>query len=291
MGQQPGPSRGQGGGSVTRRRVLVAGLLGAGAVGGAVALQRADLPSLDRMPGVSGWSAPFPPELRARPVPVGRDALSTRRSFGPARHVYEVTGRPSAAFVTPDLGERVDAWLALHRRHVGQAADEVRTFGAWVAGSSSSWHSSGEAVDVARLRGGGRELASLRHDVWRDAPASELARRLRTYWRTAAGLHHEFADVLTYLYDDAHANHVHVDLGRFGAERPRLIRRSRVQAQGVQAMLVHVWGRTDVTVTGELDDRSLDAAGQVAADAGRPEGLDASREAWQAFLVATMQRD
>ena len=46
--------------------------------------------------------------------------------------------------------------------------------------------------------------------------------------------------MLTHLFDAAHANHIHVDLGRSGPERPRLIRRSRAQVQAVRAMCRHV---------------------------------------------------
>lgn len=269
-----------------RRAVLAAGTLGLGAlsIGGyAVSRGAPDLKS------IVGSAAPYPPELRRTPVPVAREALQARSRLGQARHVYEVDGRPAPFYVTEPFGARLDRWLALHRSHVGQAPDEIRSYGAWVRTSATSWHSSGEAVDVAGLRVGGRELVSLRHDLWRDAPAPELRRRLALYWRTAAGLHHEFADVLTYLFDDAHANHVHVDTGRFGPEQPRLIRRSRAQVQAVQAMCRHVWGRTDVETTGDFDRVTRDATTQILERAGGPGELADSREAWQAFLVATMR--
>lgn len=289
MEQQPGGAPSVGGvvrgapAGPSRRAVLTGGLLGLAGLGTATyAVSRGALP------GVPSLSEPFPPEARIDPVPVGRSALERRRALGPAEHVYEITGRPSPYYVTEQFGIRLDQWLALHRRHVGGDPDELRTYGAWVAGSATSWHSSGEAIDLARLRAGGRDLVSLRHDLWRDAPATELRRRLSTYWRTAAGLHHEFADVLTYLFDDAHANHIHVDLGRFGDERPRFIRRSRAQVQAVQAMCRHVWARTDVEITGSYDEVTNAATADVLAAHGGGELTD-SREAWQAFLVATMQ--
>ena len=163
-----------------------------------------------------GALGPPPPELRIDPQPVDFTDLQARRAIDGARHVYEVTGRRATYYVTEPFGRRLDRWLALHRTHIGRAPDEIRSYGAWVRGSSTSWHSSGEAIDIARLRADGKDLTSLRYDLWRDAPAPELRRRLALYWRTAAGLHHEFADVLTYLFDDAHANHIHVDIGRSG---------------------------------------------------------------------------
>jgi hypothetical protein len=220
---------------------------------------------------------------------VSRDALETRTTIGGAEHVYEVDGEAARYFVTAEFGARLDAWLALHELHTGQDVDAVRSYGAWVPGKPGSWHSAGSAFDVARLRRSGKDVVSLRYDVWRDAPERERRARLRTYWRTAAGLHHEFADVLTYLYDGAHANHIHVDIGRFGDERPRLIRRSRVQAQAVQAMCRHVWGRTDVEITGTYDDATRDATTAILEQVGGPGELADSREAWQAFMVATLR--
>ena len=280
------PRSGQSG--LTRRRLLTLGAVGAVAAGGAYAVSRG--PGLASLPQLAGLGEPPPPELRIDPQPVDRSALQARRRIGAAAHVYEVTARPATYYVTEPFGARLDRWLALHRRHVGQVPDEVRSYGAWVRGSATSWHSSGEAIDIARLRADGRDLTSLRYDLWRDAPAPELRRRLALYWRTAAGLHHEFADVLTYLFDAAHSNHIHVDLGRFGPERPRLIRRSDAQVQAVQAMCRHVWGRADVELTGDFDTVTRDATTRILEQSGGPGELADSREAWQAFMVATMER-
>lgn len=278
------------GAGVTRRRLLTLGALGAlGAVaaGGAYAVSRGS--GLRSLPQLPHLGEPAPPELRIDPRPVDFRELEARRRIGTARYAYEVTGRPATYYVTQPFGARLDRWIALHRKHIGQMPDEVRSYGAWVRGSATSWHSSGEAIDLARLRAGGRDLVSLRYDQWRDAPAAELRQRLALYWRTAAGLHHQFADVLTYLFDEAHSNHIHVDIGRFGPEQPRLIRRSNAQVQAVQAMCRHVWGRTDVETTGEFDDVTGDATTRILEQAGGPGELADSREAWQAFLVATMR--
>ena len=273
---------------LSRRRLLTLGAVGAATAAGVYAVSRG--PGLPSLPQIPGLGEPTPPELRLDPQPVDFTDLQARRRIGQAAYAYEVNGRPATYYVTEPFGARLDRWLALHRRHVGQSPDQIRSFGAWVRGSSTSWHSSGEAIDIARLRADGRDQISLRYDQWRDAPASELRRRLRLYWGTAAGLHHEFADVLTYLFDAAHANHIHVDIGRFGPEQPRLIRRSDAQVQAVQAMCQYVWGRTDVEITGDFDDVTRDATTRILEQVGGPGELAESREAWQAFMVATMER-
>lgn len=273
---------------LTRRGFITLGVLGLGtAAAGTYAVTRG-LPDLPEIPGVSG---PSPREVFQRPVPVDHTALEARTRLGPAAYAYEISGKPATYYVDPAFGKRLEQWLAFHTQQTGQAPDTIRSYGAWAPASDTSWHSSGQAFDLARLRAGGKDLVSLRYDQWRDAPAAELRRRLAAYWKVAAGLHHEFADVLTYLYDSEHANHIHVDTGRFGAERPRLIRRSRVQVQAVQAMCRHVWGRTDVEITGEWDDRTRDVTTQILEGVGADAELSESQQAWQAFMVATMRHD
>lgn len=264
-----------------RRGVLSLGAMGAlGLVGGGYALTAAGRPD---------YPVTMTRETRSRPVEVARADLTPRASIGTARHRYEVTGVATPYYATDSMADRLDAWLALHRRHTGQSPDQVATFGAWTSGTGTSCHHSGEAIDIAALRRGDKDLASARYDRWRDDPASEVRARLRTYWQLASGLHLQFADVLTYLYDDRHTNHIHIDTGRFGPTgAARLIERSRVQTQALQAMCVHVWGRHDVQVTGELDSLTRDATTAILRDHGGRGEITDGVEAWQTFLVATM---
>ncbi|MDN5768410.1 MAG: hypothetical protein L0H96_08075 [Humibacillus sp.] len=267
---------------LARRGVLAIGALGAlGLAGGGYAVTAAGRPD---------FPVTKTREVRSRPDVVARSELTARARIGSAAHRYEVNGLATPYYATDAMAERLQGWLALHRRHTGQTPDRVFTFGAWTRGDGTSWHHSGEAIDIAALRRGGKDVASARYDRWRDDPAAELRGRLRTYWQLAAGLHLQFADVLTYLYDDRHTNHIHVDTGRFGPSgAPRLIQRSRVQTQALQAMCVHVWGRRDVEVTGELDSATRDATSAILRDHGGRGEITDGVEAWQAFLVATMR--
>src|SRR6478752_3785137 len=149
---------------LSRRRVLSLGAVGAVAAGSYAVSRGPGLPSL---PQLAGLGEPTPPELHLDPEPVDFRDLQARQRIGSAVHVYEVTARPSTFYVTESFGARLDRWLALHRRHVGQTPDEIGSYGAWVAGPATSWHRSGEAMDIARLRTGGRDLTSLRYDQWR----------------------------------------------------------------------------------------------------------------------------
>lgn len=267
---------------LARRSALALGAVGVlGLASGGYALSTAGRPS---------YPVTMTSEVHARPDPVTRGRLTARTRVGTAAHRYEVTGRPSPYYATDAMARRLDTWLGLHQKHTGQKPDRLSSYGAWTRGEGSSWHHSGEAIDIAALRRGGKDVASARYDQWRDDPAPEVRRRLRTYWQLAAGLHLQFADVLTYLYDARHVNHIHVDTGRFGPTgAPRLIERSRVQAQSLQAMCVHVWGRGDVKVTGELDGPTRDATTAILRDHGGQGEITDGVEAWRSFLVATMR--
>ena len=223
------------------------GVVGAmGAAGGAWAALGGDDPTRP---------VTMTPESRADPVAVPHTALQGRTKVGPAAYSYEVDGKAATYFVTPTFGARLDRWMATWREHSGLVPDEVRSYGAWTAGGGTSWHSSGEAFDIARLRAGGKDLTSSRYDQWRDGPAAERRRAQRLYWRHRGGPAHTSSPTsLTYLFDAAHSNHIHVDIGRFGPTGAAAAhRRSGAQVQAVQAMCRHVWGRTDVQVTGEFD--------------------------------------
>lgn len=230
------------------------------------------------------------PESHADPIPVHRTDLQTRTALGAATYVYEVDGQPTAFYATADFATRLERWFATHLKETGQRPDEVWSFGAWTPGAERSWHGSGEAFDVGRLRSGGKDLVSARYDRWRDDTQAEVRTRLRLYWQLAAGLHLEFADVVTYLYDSNHSNHIHVDTGRFGPNgTPRLIPRSEVQVQAIQAMCRHVWGRSDVEISGHLDTATRDATSKVIADHGGGHAIDDGVEGWRAFLLPTLR--
>ena len=124
--------------------------------------------------------------------------------------------------------------------------------------------------------------------MWGSRTGPALRSAARAYWQLAASLHRDFAYVLTYLYDNAHHNHIHVDDGRSGAGRSSLHRGMRVQAQAVQAMCVHVWGR-DIEITGAWDAATRAATGEILREAGIGGSLTGDAQ-WHAFLTATASR-
>lgn len=248
---------------------------------------------------------------RGRPAPsaVPADALPQVASLAGAPLVYEVTGEPASFPIEPAFAERLDACLSRH----AEAADwgtpgAVSTYGTWRSTSDgerpTSWHQEGRAFDLARVTAqDGSELVSCRYDLWSGLPegSPERAAHERAYWRVAAALHRDFAYVLTYLYDAAHHNHIHVDNALSGEGRSSFRPGSWVQVHAVQAMCRHVWGR-DTPITGDWDAQTREHVAGVLEEIGvrsDSEGLfgggvgglfgggSLDDEEWHAFLEAT----
>lgn len=283
---------------VTRRSLL--GLAGLGAVAGAgwwVGPARIDA-AVDSAADTfraaveearSGGLRPGPGQ-RERPQAVAAADLTGHRELAGAPLVYEVTGAPGTFPMEAAFAARLDASLRSHWEATGWGVPaQLRTYGTWRQTSdgedASSWHHAGRGFDLAAVRGGdGGELVSCRYDLWGGGPDQD--RQAREYWRMAATLHRDFAFVLTYLYDGAHHNHIHVDNGLSG-DGPGVFRPgSRLQVHAVQAMCTHVWG-LDVPVTGRWDTPTWDATTRVLDRIGAGGRLTSGQSRWQSFLSAT----
>ena len=273
MDEQSGPSRPT---LVTRRGVL--------ALGGAAVVGGAGLAWSTRGPG---FPVTMTPEVRAWPVPVERAALPGATRVGAATYRYEVTGAPATYWAEPAFAARLGAWLADFSTLTGLRPDTIRGYGAWAPGEGKAWHGAGQAFDLARLQRGGKDVVSARYDLWRGQREPRLTAQRAAYWRLVATLHLHFADVLTYRYDAAHATHLHVDSGRFGAGAPRLIERSRVQVTSVQAICQYVWRDSSVQISGQFDEPTAVATRRVLAGAGFPGEIWHGVEGWSAFMRAS----
>lgn len=221
---------------------------------------------------------------------VTRAELDPHTALGSLPLVYEVNQSRSRFFFEPGFFAQLESWLDFVTASPGlEGLAQIRTYGSWTDRGSScdSWHHSGRAFDLASLRSRDATLVSCRYDQWRDAPEGELASARRAYWRLAASLHLHFAYVLTYLYDDTHLNHIHVDNGRSGSGLSQLRTRSRVQVQAVQAICSYVWDEP-VEITDRWDGATAQAARRVLERIGIRGELDDSTENWHAFLRASV---
>lgn len=232
------------------------------------------------------------PGPRPRPTAADQAGLESYRHLADARLHYEITGRAVAFSMEPGFARRLDACLRSHWAAQGwETPARLTSYGTWIAadGQTDSWHHAGRAFDVGRVvAADGSELVSCRYDVWGARSGAAKRAAERAYWQLAASLHRDFAYVLTYLFDDAHHNHIHVDDGRSGAGRSSFSRGMRLQVRAVQAMCGHVWDR-DVPITGSWDAATRDATGEILREAGIG-GRLVGDEQWHAFLTATAGR-
>lgn len=229
---------------------------------------------------------------RARPSCVARSSLAEHTDLGGLPLRYEVTGRRSRFAFDPGFYTQLEQWVATLEPTFGSAPTRLSTYGSWTSPGRGegcgSWHQAGRAFDLAAVRlADGREI-SARHDRWRDQRGTALREAQRGYWRLAAELHRRFAHVLTYLYDDAHDNHLHVDNGRSGSGLSRFRTASRVQVQAVQAMATHLWDEP-VATTGRWDADTRRAVRRVLDRADVGPGLT-DPAGWHGFLTASARR-
>jgi hypothetical protein len=221
-----------------------------------------------------------------------RSSLDSHDTLNRLPLVYEVSERRTSFAFDPGFYTQLGRWLTGYAASSGLAEpDEVWSYGAWTDGGTScdSWHNSGRAFDLGRLRLADGGVVSCRYDLWRSDTGARRERALRRYWALAASLHQDFAYVLTYPYNARHHNHIHVDNGRSGSSRSTLSTRSPSQLQAVQAICTHLWDEP-VDITGAWDRPTRAATRRVLDRIGEPDHLDDSVKAWRAFLSASVPR-
>jgi hypothetical protein len=97
------------------------------------------------------------------------------------------------------------------------------------------YHGSGRAVDLHYFDTAGTSRAfNADYGVWRNWTGTALTDVRKRYWAIASSLHYDFTYVLTYLYNQEHWTHIHVDDGvsrssgtRFDTDCPRRCNTSR----------------------------------------------------------------
>lgn len=193
---------------------------------------------------------------------------------------YEVDRAATSMQADPSLLERLELWAADWAELSGLGTiQEVWSYGAYVD-KCSSFHQAGRAFDFAEVVHEGGSV-SCRYDTWNPGTAAQL----RDYWRLAASLHLHFAYTLTYLYNEQHHNHIHVDNSVSGEDLSTFSSRSGVQVQLVQSALRHVHGR-DVEATGSYDEQTKAELRQVQSELGLTDPLSGAA-GWHGFLRAT----
>ncbi len=227
-------------------------------------------------------------DFSVQAVCVNPSTLARHGALGAATSVDEQTKRPATLIINEAFFQQLYNW-----RNWWQAncpwpwTTELRHLGAYSArdGSCSSWHEAGRALDFTCLAD---DVTTIhfwgRYDLWRSLP--NAAAHYRRYWAGAASLHYHFRSVLTYYYNTAHHNHIHIDNGENGNALTTFSSSSKAQVQGVQGICGNIWGYACGT-DGVWDTAVSNAASAVLARAGRPGKLTDSVNHWRTFLYAS----
>lgn len=216
----------------------------------------------------------------ARCVP--RATLTRQTTIADRPLVYEISRRRSGFWLDEGFHGQLEGWFTRFVADPNRSApSEIWTYGSWTDGEPDchSWHNAARAFDLSRLRTGGRDLVSCRFDQGRNG--ADVDRQRRRYWALAASLHHDFAYVLTYLYNTQHHNHIHVDNGRSGSGLSTFSTRSPAQTQAIQAMISYLWD-IPVDITGRWDATTRRASRTVLDRIEVADDLETSVDAWRA---------
>src|SRR6266508_2072823 len=120
------------------------------------------------------------------------------------------------------------------------AHGDIQTYGAHNDDRVSEAHNNGRGFDLSRIYATGTDgdlhrRFFARHDIWKDWTGDAFTEARRHYWATAASAHHHFRNVLTYLYNADHDNHIHIDNLVSGTSNSEFDTGSEAQVQHVQA--------------------------------------------------------
>jgi hypothetical protein len=223
---------------------------------------------------------------------VDPSTLTRHTAIGGATLIYELTGDARTDLFNEAFFQRLYNWrMFYYNNNPWSLLTSVWNLGAY-ANRPGSWHCDGRAFDITRGYGTntGNTLQFLaRYDIWSTYTGSTLVLYRRRYWAAAASLHYYFRDTLTYWFDAAHRNHIHVDNGQSGTSLSTFSTGSGTQVQSVQAMLSYVWGYSERNTTW---DDSIDGnrAAAVLARIGYGGRITSGQNYWLAFLQGTVRK-
>lgn len=157
-----------------------------------------------------------------------------------------------------------------------------------------SMHNYGRALDITRMymTNSSSVLVKVfdgRYANWKTQTGSTLTTTRKRFWATVASLHYHFRSVLTYMYDSAHEDHVHVDNGYSGDGNSTFATNVYPQVQHVQACLVYIWGYTTVPLDGIWSQSTADAARAALGRIGITGWITDSQYNWLQFNKASLR--
>jgi hypothetical protein len=275
---------------LSRRKLLVAGAAGlAGA--GLIPPGRASAAG----PNPSGLAPATEPAGLPEPGTITPMAMISRNYLGSTGcHLhYEPTGNRTSFTFESAFYNQLSAWKENINANTPDSwgwASQVYSYGAYT--NKEGMHGLGRAFDIGRIlyvnSSGDRQWISMRYDVWRnDAGADWWKRR---YWGTAASLMGRFRHVLTYMDNQEHWNHIHVDNAYYGApENATFSTGSSSQTYIVQGACRQVWGLS-TAVDGDWGPETESHSTSVLRRIGRTSGTITNSANFRAFCTASFRK-
>lgn len=208
------------------------------------------------------------------------------------RTVYEGSGELAGFGYRPSFHDRMSVWMRFWANHTPagfQTPFRVWTWGVHADHRESEAHNNGRGFDLTRIyvtnaNGVLVRRFNGRYDLWNGTDSAAVERQ--RYWATAASLHLCFRNVLTYYWDAAHHNHIHIDNLVSGLENSFFDPDSPAQVQHVQACCRFIWGK-GTAVDGSYGPQTTQDAHEVLVRIGEGGFLTGPQEKWAAFNRAT----
>lgn len=207
---------------------------------------------------------------------------------------YEPTGARAKFKYNPTFHSQLGTWLEFWYLNTPASYTKpfhVYSYGAYVDKGDDA-HSLGRGFDLARIfvTDGGtldRKFTG-RYDIWSTWGATAKAEARRHYWATAASAHYYFRDVLTYLFNADHHNHIHIDNTVTGTTSS-YDTSSKAQTQHVQACLNYIWGKS-TTINSSWNSQTQANSTAVLRRIGQSSGTLTTKANWLAFNKASLRK-
>ncbi len=213
------------------------------------------------------------------------------------RTVYEPTGELHSFGYRPSFHDRMSSWLEFWYNNTPSnflKPMRVWTYGVHNDDRVSEAHNNGRGFDLSRIYATGTDgdlhrRFFARHDIWKDWTGDAFTEARRHYWATAASAHHHFRNVLTYLYNADHDNHIHIDNLVSGTSNSEFDTGSEAQVQHVQACCRFIWGKS-TSIDGVWGPQTNGDSHEVLVRIGEGGYLTGAQAKWLAFNRASLRK-
>lgn len=223
---------------------------------------------------------------------VDESSLTLVRNIDGVPMYYEPDGRAAGASFNPAFLDRVVAWKKFWDENTPYPAmDKFRHYGGYNNRQDGcvSYHNFGRAFDLTSAWTGDTRHYTFRYDIWKSWSGAELERVRKQYWTAAASCNLYFAHTLTYLFNTAHHNHIHIDNAASGTNLSTYSG-TGVQVTSLQAILNYVWGK-GTEVDGVYGPISKQHAAEVLETIGQGGSLaTGSTTEWRALMTASVRQ-